>query len=72
MACSKSFSAHMYLDAGAKMKENLYATTALVAQRFSFVLTKLCNTEDTGSISDQRMLEFFYCYCRALVVLALR
>ena len=27
-------------------KENLYAITAVIAQRFSFVLIKVCNTEE--------------------------
>ena len=41
------------------MKENLYATTAVVALRFSFVLTKIHNTSDTDSIPSQRIVELF-------------
>ena len=43
-----------------KTKENLYATTAVIAWRFSLVITKVHNTEDTGLIPVQRMLELFH------------
>ena len=33
-------------------KENIYAITAVLAQRFSDYLIKVCSTEDTGSIHD--------------------
>ena len=55
----------MFQDKG---KPNLYATTVVVAQRFSFVLKKLRTNEDTGWITVQLMLELFYCQYRALVV----
>ena len=39
---------------------------------FFFVLTNVCNNEDTGSIPVHWILELFYRYYRALVVLAPR
>ena len=40
-------------------KENLYVNTTILAKRFSLGITKVHNTEETGSIPVQRMLEIF-------------
>ena len=45
----------------ANMKGNIYAITAVTSEIFSFIRKKLRNTEDTGLIPVQQMMEFFYC-----------